>query len=287
MKQTRRLVNGLILSAVAMAMAMASSVFAQEVQGVATVIRLKGNARYTTFGTSNWQPLKKGMVLKAGTVVQTSTEKGAFVDLVMSDIGATLPTPTIYQPYIPSSYTSTTSYQPSAEQNVIRLWENSALGIDKLSSVQTGADTVTDTQLDLKTGHISGNVKKMSAASKYEIKLPNGVAGIRGTFFDLTTEGLLKVFTGAVVMAWVDPKGNVVTQVVSGGQGYDARSGQLTPLSNTEGTDFEHVITAMRYVQTTPASTLAHDKTVTHPSPVGPPFHPPGPPPVIPPGRGL
>src|SRR6516162_10222257 len=146
MKQTRRLVNGLILSAVAMAMAMASSVFAQEVQGVATVIRLKGNARYTTFGTSNWQPLKKGMVLKAGTVVQTSTEKGAFVDLVMSDIGATLPTPTIYQPYIPSSYTSTTSYQPSAEQNVIRLWENSAIGIDKLSSVQTGADTVTDTQ---------------------------------------------------------------------------------------------------------------------------------------------
>ena len=56
--------------------------------------------------------------------------------------------------------------------------ENSALGIDKLTSMDTGSDSVTETQLDLKAGHIMGSVKKLSAASKYEVKIPNGVAGI-------------------------------------------------------------------------------------------------------------
>ena len=69
----------------------------------------------------------------------------------------------------------------AAEQNIVRMWENTLLGVDKLTFTQTGADVVTETQLDLKAGHIFGMVKKMSAASKYEVKIPNGVAGIRGT----------------------------------------------------------------------------------------------------------
>ncbi len=285
MKQTRRLISGLVLSAVALSMI--STVAAQTaVEGVATVIRMKGPARYTT-GNNTWQALKKGMVLKPGSIVQTSTEKGSFVDLVLSEVGAAVPTPAIYQPNIPSSYTSSQAYQPSAEQNVVRLWENSALGIDKLSTMQTGADNVSDTQLDLKVGRVSGNVKKMSSASKYEIKLPNGVAGIRGTLYDVTAEGVVRVFVGSVVLAWVDAKGNVVTQVVSGGQQYDARTGELTPLSQASMQNFDRLMVAMRYVQPTPMATYVADKTVVHVSPVGPPFHPPGPPPVIPPGRGL
>ena len=188
MKEPRNLMNRLVLSVVAFAMV--STVLAQNAaDGVATVIRIKGPARYTT-GNNTWQPLRQGMVLKPGTIIQTSTEQGSFVDLVLSDGAASVPSPALYQPYIPSSYTSLSSYQPSSDQNVVRLWENSALGIDKISSMHTGADTVTDTQLDLKVGRVSGNVKKMSAASKYEIKLPNGVAGIRGTVYDVTAEGI-------------------------------------------------------------------------------------------------
>src|SRR3974390_3336961 len=183
MKEPRNLMNRLVLSVVAFAMV--STVLAQNAaDGVATVIRIKGPARYTT-GNNTWQPLRQGMVLKPGTIIQTSTEQGSFVDLVLSDGAASVPSPALYHPSIPSSYTSLSSYQPSSDQNVVRLWENSALGIDKISSMHTGADTVTDTQLDLKVGRVSGNVKKMSAASKYEIKLPNGVAGIRGTVYDV------------------------------------------------------------------------------------------------------
>ena len=85
----------------------------------------------------------------------------------------------------------------------MRLWGNTLLSIDKLTSTQTGADEVTETQLDLKAGHIFGTVKKMSAGSKYEVKVPNGVAGIRGTVYDISADGVIKVLSGSCVVAVV------------------------------------------------------------------------------------
>ena len=108
------------------------------------------------------------------------------------------------------------SYAPTAEQNMVRIWENTLLGIDKLTATETGADVVTETQLDLKAGHIFGMVKKMSAASKYEVKIPNGVAGIRGTVYDISAEGVVKVLSGSVVLAYVGPDGTTQTQVIMG-----------------------------------------------------------------------
>ena len=63
----------------------------------------------------------------------------------------------------------------------MRLEESGTLTIDKFTLNETGADTVADVQLNLPEGTILGNVNKLSAASKYEIKVPRGVAGIRGT----------------------------------------------------------------------------------------------------------
>lgn len=275
MKQTRSLINNLIAGAVAFAML--STLAAQTVkEGTATVVRIKGPARYTT-GNNVWQPLKVGVVLKAGTIVQTSTQRGSFVDIVLGGGSASVAQPAAFKATIPSSLSSSVAYQPSAEQNVVRIWENSALGIDKLTTQQTGAEHVSDTQLDLKTGHISGSVKKMSAASKYEVKLPNGVAGIRGTLYDIFAEGVVKVRVGSVVLAWVDPKtGNVVTQVVSGGQGYDARTGQLTPLSPSDMSSLDTLSTAIRITGTAPTEVIARDRTVENVSPVGPSANPPG-----------
>lgn len=280
MKQTRSLINGLIAGAVALAMV--STLAAQSaLEGSATVVRVKGPARYTV-GNNVWQPLEVGAILKPGTVVQTSTQKGSFVDLVLGETAgaAAVPQPAAYKPYVPNSMAASMAYQPMAEQNVVRIWENSALGIDRLGMQHTGMENVTDTQLDLKAGHISGSVKKMSAASKYEVKLPNGVAGIRGTLFDLYAEGIVKVRVGSVVLAWVDPKtGNVVTQVVSGGQSYDARGGQVTPLSSAEMRSLESVTFSMRTVENVPVSMLTYDRTVQYLSPVGPSANPPGTPP--------
>ena len=131
------------------------------------------------------------------------------------------------------------SYQPSAQQNMVRIWENTLLGVDKLTSTQTGADVVTDTQLDLKAGHIFGTVKKMSAASKYEVKIPNGVAGIRGTVYDITADGVVKILSGSAVLAYVGPNGSVVTQVVMELQMFDARTGTLSPLPGPDQTQME------------------------------------------------
>jgi len=265
MKQTQRLTNGLIASAIALAMV--STLAAQNaVEGTATVIRTQGPARYTT-GNNVWQPLKSGAVLRPGTIVQTSTERGSYVDLALGEgVGTVaMPSKAKYAPHIGSSMSP--HYQPSAAQNMIRLWENTALGIDKLSSMQTGAEQVTDTQLDLKAGRITGNAKKLSAASKYEIKLPNGVAGIRGTTFDITSDGLVSVSVGSVVLAWVNPKnGEVVTQVVTGGNQYDARTGQMAALPPT----YEIPLLVGPTGPAEEQITYAADRTVISVSPVRP-----------------
>lgn len=289
MKRTQTLFNGVVAGLLALAMTGVVAAAQTTTDGAAKVVRIKGPARYTT-GNNAWQKLTVGTVLKPGSVVQTGTADGSFVDIVLGANGETdnsIPAPAVFQPSVPSSLAMSGSYQPSAAQNVVRLWQNTALGIDKLSTTQTGSDPVTETQLDLKMGRVSGNVKKMSAASKYEIKLPNGVAGIRGTLFDIAAEGVVKVRVGSVVLAWVDPKtGNVVTQAVMGGQMYDARSGQVTPLPPGEEKAMDSVGVGMQVVSTPPPTMLASDHTVHNASPVGPPFHPPGPPPIIPPRGG-
>jgi hypothetical protein len=110
-------------------------------------------------------------------------------------------------------------------------------------------------------------VKKMSAASKYEVKIPNGVAGIRGTVYDISAEGVVKVLSGSVVLAYVGPDGTVVTQLIMGLQEFDAPSNTLKPLPETEKKSLD--LTRMEAPVRPP----------------GPPRPPPGPPPWVPPSR--
>ena len=254
MNETRSLLNRLLACGVALAMV--STLAAQTVnQGVAKVVRLKGAARYAT-GSNAGQLLKVGDTIQPGSVIQTA-EKSR-VDLVLGE-GAAPARPLGGPPAM-------ASYQPTVEQNVVRMWENTLLGIDKLSVTQTGADEVTDTQLDLKAGHIFGMVKKMSAASKYEVKIPNGVAGIRGTIYDISAEGIVKVLSGSVVLAYVGADGAVATQVIMGLQEFDAPNNTLRPLPPIEQSGMEG----------------SRRGWPGRPPPWRP---PPGPPPWVPPSR--
>jgi len=213
MKENRNVMNSLLACGVGLAMI--SSLAAQTPTDVgATVIFIKGPARFS-LGNNNWQPLRVGDVLKAGAVIQTGKED-SYVDLALGDSGF-IARPVSYKPTIPSS---TSAYLPpvGSSQNLIRIWENSAMAIDKLTSMQTGADTVSDTELDLKAGHMSGIVKKMSAASRYEIKIPSGVAGIRGTSYNLWATGLFQIGDGSGALAYTDSQGAVQTKNLGPGQ---------------------------------------------------------------------
>ena len=141
------------------------------------MVRIHGNARMTT-GNNVWQPLKVGALVGAGTVIQTA--KDSYVDLVLGDNNAEIARSSGGSGGSAGTGGGGGGGHASAEQNTIRIKADSALGIDKLTTMQTGADVVTETQLDVQRGKILGNTKKMSAASKYEVKVPNGVAGVRG-----------------------------------------------------------------------------------------------------------
>lgn len=230
MKYNRSVFTGFL--ACGLVLAMVSSAVAQATkEGAAKVVRINGSARYST-GGGVWQPLNVGDVLKPGTTIQTDREQGSYVDVVLgegrvpvvgSTKGATAP--------VAGGYASARP-QVIAQQNTVRLFENTMLGLDKLTAVDTGADMVTETQLDLRAGRIVGNVKKQSAASRYEIKLPNGVAAIRGTVYDISADGRIRVAQGTVVLSLVDSNGKVQTRVINAGSEYDPRTDQILPLSS-------------------------------------------------------
>ncbi len=250
MKRMQCLVNGLVVCGVALTMV--SSLAAQTVEQVtAKVVRIKGDARYKV-GSGAWQTLKRGDELNAGTIVETGID--SHVDLVLGEGAPPKPRPVIGDML---------TYQPTAEQNMVRIWDNSRLGIDKLTMTETGADVVTDTQLDLQAGHIFGSVKKMSAASKYEVKIPNGVAGIRGTIYDISVEGLVKVLVGSIYLSYTDAQGNPKTQVIMGLQQFDVRTGVLQPLSEADKTSMPRLLNLLAPRQ----MVYTYDSTINFVSP--------------------
>ncbi len=209
--------------AAALSFALTATTNAQESQArTGKIVRIKGDARYST-GNKVWQPLKVGTVIKSGHIVQTALN--SFVDIVVNEEETA--TPFILNPMAsasapsPASAGGGASAVPSPDQDVIRVLDDSYLVFDSLSAVATGADTVTETLLDLKKGSIFGSVKKQAAASRFEIKTPNGVAGIRGTIFLVSALGKVSCLTGSVIAAYTDPSGNVGTQVVGAGQEFN------------------------------------------------------------------
>ena len=176
MKITESFADRLVTLAVALAVTVtAASLQAQTQQGKAEVRAIKGSATYAIGGGAA-MPLKVGTVLPPGATVQTGA--GSVVDLFLGN-----------------------------SAGVVRVAENTTLGLDKLTITDTGADTVIENQLNLKEGTMLFNVNKLSAASKYEIKLPNGVAGIRGTQGRCNSNAYIVLLGGTLVFVHAPPGG--------------------------------------------------------------------------------
>jgi len=176
MKPTQRIAERMaIWVTVLAASSQAISLHAQTTPGQAQVRAVSGTAVYST-PTAAAAPLKVGTVLPSGTTVKT--DKGSSVDLFLGN-----------------------------SAGVVRLTENTTLALDKLTFTDTGADTVVEVQLNLPDGTILGNVNKLSPASKYEIRLPNGVAGIRGTKYRVSSTSFIVLLDGTLIFVHVPPGG--------------------------------------------------------------------------------
>ena len=206
-------------------------------QRTGKVVRIKGAARYST-GNKTWQPLKVGTILKSGSLVQTAAD--SYADIVLSEDttadAVTMPPPSAASfpgALIPSPSGGGSGGSKAAEHDVVRVMDNTVLAIDKVSATDTGADRVTDTELDLRSGSIFFSVKKQAAASRFEVKLPNGVAGIRGTMGILFADGKVICGAGSVVSAYTDAAGKVSTTVVPGGSQFNSSNGQMGAISSS------------------------------------------------------
>ncbi len=194
--------------------------------GYATVVRVKGIASYA-LPDGKWHPLVGGKILPAGSVVRTGYN--GIVDMVLGkDIS--LPDTAVQGRWNPGNPTSS---RPAAEQNVVRVTPDTMLGIDKLTVTDTGADTVSDTELNLSQGKIFASVKKITGASQYLIKLPSGIAGVRGTKFSISADGATAVFddknhpSRGVVLSLVLPDGSTKTYLIVPGQFLNPSTGGL------------------------------------------------------------
>jgi hypothetical protein len=97
-------------------------------------------------------------------------------------------------------------------------------------------------------------VKKLSASSKYEVKIPNGVAGIRGTVYMISSSGVVNVLSGSVVVAIVGSDGTVITRVVTAHESYDPATNTITQLTPQQVTVLQNLYNQLGGPPNTPPS---------------------------------
>jgi len=220
------------LMAGVMAFAAVSTLQAQTQPSKAEVRSVRGQATYTVAGGPA-QQLKVGTILASGSTIKTGP--ASMVDLFLGN-----------------------------SAGVVRVTENTTLGLDKLTLTDTGADTVVEVQLNVPEGTILGNVNKLSAASKYEVKVPNGVAGIRGTRFRISSTGYIVLLDGTLVFVYVPPPNGAPTPYTLVGP----PAVYFSPVDGVKPAPEDLV----REVNSQFRGGGDH----------GPPFEPPGPPPAVP-----
>jgi hypothetical protein len=188
MKPFGSFLKPLVLGMLAAAGAFLSSPEAQAEVNKAVVRAVRGEAAFSVDNGTTWRGAKVGQIYKPGTLIRTGDK--AQVDLFLGDNGP-----------------------------VVRVTEKSQLGVDKLDIDRSGTEPVIETDLNLKNGRIMGNVKKLAAASKYEVETPKGVAAIRGTEYSIASDGQVTVISGIVVVTFVGVGGGQPqTVTLSAGQ---------------------------------------------------------------------
>ncbi len=166
MKLTTRLLKASTAWMAAVALTATAQAQSRDLQ--ALVRAVSGSASYSVPGQLNSAPIRPGTRIPAGSTIRTAP--GSSLDLFLGR-GA----------------------------GVVRLGGGTLLGLDKLSISDSGADVVSEIQLNLSQGELVGNVNRLSSGSHYEIKTPDGIAGIRGARYRINVPGGISVLDGTLV----------------------------------------------------------------------------------------
>jgi hypothetical protein len=144
----------------------------------AIVRSIHGKASYKLAG-GDWVALRVNQELAPGTELKTEADSAVYLQV--------------------NGYTST-----------VKLTENTTLTLAKMLEMGSFLSPDTSTDLKLDGGTVLGSVKKISANSDYKITVPNGVAGIRGTDFEVT---VTVTAGGGLTITFTSVSGNVFCQV--------------------------------------------------------------------------
>lgn len=139
-----------------------------------------GAAHYSTDGVT-WNEVKKGVVLQPGATIKTDTL--GVVDLYLGRNG----------PFL-------------------RVTPDTTVVLTTLNVDRGAGETIITTELGLRAGKLQGVVRKMSAASRYEVVTPVGVVGIRGTKYQVSARGEFSVLEGAGYVRYNAPGATAPTE---------------------------------------------------------------------------
>ena len=132
-----------------------------------------------------WLPLQTGEMLKSGAVVKTGAKSQA--DLFLGINGS-----------------------------MLRLAANTELKFTRLAIEQSTIEPIAQTEMELISGRVIGNVRKLPMGSSYVIKTPKGVAKVKGTVYDINADGELIVLSGKV--KYTDRANGKEVLIASGGK---------------------------------------------------------------------
>ena len=153
-------------------------------EGQALVQSISGEVTTLANG-GKWLPLQTGEMLKTGAVVKTGAKSQA--DLFLGINGS-----------------------------MLRLAANTELKFTRLAIEKSPIEPIAQTEMELISGRVIGNVRKLPMGSSYVIKTPKGVAKVKGTVYDINADGELIVLSGKV--KYTDRANGKEVLIASGGK---------------------------------------------------------------------
>jgi len=134
-----------------------SFALAEETKRIATIYELNGKVEVKT-NQGKWIPAEVGMILNQGDSIRTQKNSSAILNL-----------------------------DGDAQTAQVEIRENTNLSLAELKEEKDKQTTL----LDLSLGQILIKAKKLqSEESKFEVKTPTSIVGVRGTTFSVTVEAV-------------------------------------------------------------------------------------------------